>query len=296
MKVLVTGAGGFLGRHVLAALKQKGVPTTVIGRHRPAAATFAEFIEADLLAGQDIKPLLAATNASHLLHLAWYTEHGVYWKSELNLRWLEATVRLVEAFCACGGSRVVAAGTCAEYDWSYGYCREDSTPLNPASLYGISKDATRRLLAAVCEKHHVDWAWGRVFFPYGSGDSPDRLIPSLIKVFRHERVPFGVNSANYRDFVHAADVGDAFVTLLTSHGCGSYNICSGKPVSIEDLVCRIASAMNADPTMVLRLPVERSIGPTVLVGENSKLEAVGWRPSIKLSQGLEMTITKFNEA
>ena len=62
----------------------------------------------------------------------------------------EVTTRLVDAFCVAGGQQVVIAGTCAEYEWTHGYRREDSTPLNLATLYGTAKDATRRMVAAAC--------------------------------------------------------------------------------------------------------------------------------------------------
>jgi nucleoside-diphosphate-sugar epimerase len=78
----------------------------------------------------------------------------------------------------------------------------------------VAKDATRRLLAALCAAHGASCAWGRVFFPYGRGEAPQRLVPSLTAVFQGRREPFGVNAGNYRDFVHAAYVAGAFLTLL----------------------------------------------------------------------------------
>ena len=77
---------------------------------------------------------------SHLLHFAWYTTPGNrYWSAQENIQWLQAGLTLVQEFSAGGGQRMVGAGTCAEYDWRYGYCSEDITPLKPQSLYGISK-------------------------------------------------------------------------------------------------------------------------------------------------------------
>ncbi len=290
MKVLVTGASGFLGGYVLASLYRRGIETIVIGRKRPVGGQYSGFIEADLLSVRDFGDVLSDAKASHLLHLAWYAEHGKYWKSPLNLRWVEATIRLVEAFSATGGQRFVGVGTCAEYDWSYGYCREDTTPLNPTSLYGVAKDAARRMVEAICEQSGVSWAWARVFFPYGPGDSPHRLVPSLIKVFRGQRDPFGVNAEAYRDFVHASDLGDAFAALLTHGQRGSYNVCSAQPLSIGDLVRRIALLMTADPAIVLRLTADQPGGPALLVGENTKLKALGWTPRVFIDDGLKKMI------
>lgn len=290
MKVLLTGASGFLGRYVLAGLRRQCVETVVLGRRRPANADFADFVAADLLTAADLSALVKDVEATHLLHLAWYAEHGKYWTSPLNLRWVDATTRLVEAFCQAGGRQVVVAGTCAEYDWPSGYCREDATPLAPATLYGVAKDATRRLVTALCAQHQAVCAWGRVFLPFGAGEACPRLVPSLIEVLRGKREPFGVSAASYRDFLHASDVAEGFLCLLSNAANGAYNISSGQAVPIGDLVCKLARLLNADPQPVLELKGERCGEPVLLVGENVKLKALGWRPALSLAQGLERTV------
>jgi nucleoside-diphosphate-sugar epimerase len=288
MRVLLTGASGFIGRYVLRALQHHGIEVLAVSRAQPQ--TSVPFIEADLLSITDFGPLVQQAQATHLLHLAWYAEHGKYWTSPLNLHWAEATTRLVETFCAAGGQHVVVAGTCAEYDWTHGYCREDSTPLKPATLYGTAKDATRRLMMAVCTQHQVPCAWGRIFLPYGQGESTSRLTPSLIDVFRGVREPFGVNATAYRDFLHASDVAEGFVRLLTTRTSGAYNICSGAPVRLAEVVTTLASLLGADPEPVLALTTERPGEPPLLAGENLKLKALGWRPVLTLVQGLERTL------
>lgn len=275
MRVLLTGASGFLGRHVLAELRRRGVEVVAVGRTRPAGYV-GEFIAVDLLHA-DAAAVVAHARATHLLHLAWYAEHGAYWTSPLNLRWLEASVRLTEAFCTGGGQQLVAAGTCAEYDWASGYCREDDTPLIPATLYGTAKDATRRLLAAICAAAEVPFAWGRVFLPYGSGEDPRRLIPSLIDVFQGRREPFGVNAVAYRDFLHAEDVARGFVCLLFAGASGNYNIASGQPMRIAEVVSRVAGALGGDARRVLDLSSARPGEPELLFGDNRKLKALGWQ-------------------
>lgn len=287
MKVLLTGASGFLGSYVLSCLTEHRISTVVAGRSLPTnAPSMTEFLQVDLLQPSDFSALVAKSGATHLVHLAWYAEHGKYWTSPLNLRWTEATVRLVEAFCQSRGEKVVIAGTCAEYDWSYGYCQEDVTPLNPSTLYGIAKDATRRLAHAVCLENHVPLAWARIFLPYGQGENRRRLIPSLVDVFEGKIPPFGVNAAAYRDFLHAADLAEALIVLLQDNASGSYNVCSGQPVRIADVVQKIAALLNADPSRVLGLSVERPGEPGLLVGDNKKLRELGWSAECSLNQGL----------
>lgn len=285
MKVLLTGASGFIGRYVLNALQRHGIETVAVGRTRPH--TSISFIEADLLTTGDFNRLIQGTETTHLLHLAWYTEHGKYWTSPLNLRWVEATTRLVEAFCASGGQQVVIAGTCAEYDWTYGYCREDTTPLNPATLYGVAKDTARRLASTVCAQHQVPCAIGRIFLPFGYGESANRLIPSLVDVYRGVLLPFSVNAYSYRDFLHASDAAEGFVRLLTRGASGAYNVSSGEPTRLAEVVIALANLIGADPAPVLALAADRPGDPPLLVGESLKLKALGWQPALSLSQGLE---------
>lgn len=290
MRVLLTGASGFLGRHVLYGLRQRGVDTVLLGRQPPADSAAASWIAADLLASPDWDALIAQAQATHLVHLAWYVEHGRYWASPLNLRWVDSTVRLTEAFCQAGGRQVVVAGTCAEYDWSHGYCREESTPLHPATLYGVAKDATRSLLMAICQQYQIPCAWGRVFVPIGVGESPQRLIPALIAALRGQRAPFGVNASAYRDFLHASDVAEGLLTLLLQGAQGAHNISSGQPVQLQALVSQLAELLHVDPAPLLALASECPGEPALLVGDPQRLQALGWRPALSLAQALNQTI------
>lgn len=290
MRILLTGASGFLGRYVLQRLQHHGIETVTLGRHRPSQCDFAEFIEADLLAMPDFDALVKQAHATHLLHLAWETEHGKFWTSPQNLSWIYATVRLVDAFCHAGGQRVVAAGSCAEYEWSQSLCLEDDTPLGAATLYGTTKNTTRRLVSAICTQHQVPFAWGRIFLLHGAGENRARLIPSLIDVFRGQCAPFGINAAAARDFLHASDVADGFVTLLRRGDSGAYNISSGQPVLLGDIARELAQLLNADPQPVLQLSADHRDEPAVLSGDNHKLEALDWQPALTLTQGLAVTV------
>jgi nucleoside-diphosphate-sugar epimerase len=144
-------------------------------------------------------------------------------------------------------------------------------------MYGTAKDATRRLAAAVCSAHQVAFAWGRIFLPYGQGEDSRRLIPSLLEVFQGRRPPFGVNATAYRDFLHAEDVARGFMRLLLSDAEGAYNISSGQPTQIAEVVRLIASTVNGDPSIILDLLSERPDEPEILIGDSRKLKALRWQ-------------------
>lgn len=113
MRVLLTGGGGFLGRHVQRVLDDQGVDVVTLGR-RPSSDGTA-WLEVDLLHPRDLEVVVQQARASHLLHLAWYTEHGAYWNSPVNLRWVDASTRLLQAFVAQGGRHVLMAGNACPF-------------------------------------------------------------------------------------------------------------------------------------------------------------------------------------
>ena len=279
MKVLLTGASGFIGQHVYRQLLEDGIETFVLGRTKPDNCATEMFVQADLISECSFGETLSSIGATHLIHLAWYTEHGKYWTSQVNLQWKDASVKLVEDFCATKPEKVIMAGTCAEYDWSHALCIEDSTPILPSSVYGMAKDETRRLSAIVCENRGVDFAWARIFLPFGSGEDRKRLVPSLIEVFRGKREPFGINTAASRDFLHVADVATGIVALLGEEAVGVYNICSGEAIILEGLVRKIATFCKAEADLVLDLSTARPYEPDSIVGSNEKLKRLGWAAS-----------------
>jgi nucleoside-diphosphate-sugar epimerase len=289
LRVLLTGASGFIGRQVLRQLQDAGIDTVVAGRSRPEGYT-GYFIEADLLEIDSANIIVQNAKASHLVHLAWYAEHVQYWTSTLNFRWVDASVRLVESFCAAGGSKIVAAGSCAEYDWTFNICHEDHTPLNPATLYGAAKDATRRLLEAVCRNHSASLVWARVFAAYGLGEDSRRLIPALVEVFQGNKPPFGVNANSYRDFLNVNDVANGFLHLITSNATGTFNIASGQPIQISNMVEAIANSFQRDPRIILDLSTERPGEPEILIGSNQKLKELGWKPTVSITEYIRNTI------
>lgn len=290
MRVLLTGANGYLGRHVRRALRARGIDTVATGRNHDGLANGEPFIAADLLNLRDLESLVEQAQATHLLHLAWYVEHGKYWTSPANFAWAQASLALVEAFQRHGGQRVVAAGTCAEYDWEYGYMREDVTPYRPALPYGVAKSATRQLLQSLCAVQGLEFAWGHVFFPFGLDESRQRLVPSLIRVFRDGATPFGINSNAYRGMLPVGDVANAFTALLESPMQGAFNICSGKPTCLGEVVRTVARLCQADPEIVLQLASERPSDPALLVGDNSRLRSTGWLQTTSLEQCLQATL------
>ena len=290
-RVLVTGAGGYLGRHVVDALVGRG--HEVVGvrsgegvasgddartRSRSAAREDVRWLTADLLDPAAARQAVAAAEADGLVHLAWYAEHGRFWTAEENLDWVGATLALLRAFADAGGRRAVCAGTCAEYDWTVpGPYDEAVSPLRPATLYGAAKHATRIAAEAYAEQAGLSFAWGRIFFSFGPGEPEGRLVPSVVRALRAGEEARVTEGRQVRDFLSVDQLADAFAAVMESDVQGALNVASGEGIAVRDLVAAIAAEIGRPELVNYGALPTREDEPTQLVATVARLRGeVGW--------------------
>ena len=315
-RVLVSGAGGFIGRWSVPALLRLGYEVHAVlsgkaSRDVPEQLRGAKPHFADLLDDSAIDELTREVRPTHLLHFAWIAAPGVYWNSEENFRWLAASERLLRSFRAQGGSRVMMAGTCAEYDWSrVEVCDELSSPLaktkaatlrgagatrhdaaTAATRYAACKIALQAILADFGREERLSTAWGRIFFQFGPHEHPDRLVPSVIRNLLLNREAPCSHGRQIRSFLHVADVGEAFAAVLDSELEGPVNIGSDERVSLADLVDRIGRQIGRPELLRLGARPAPPGEPSLLVPEIHRLrDEARWRPRFTLNEALGDTI------
>lgn len=293
-KVLLTGASGFIGRHTIPFLINSGYEVFAIYHNiRPSLREDSHFTlyQCNLLNPEEQKHLLEKVKPTHLLHFAWYTTPGKYWSSVENLRWMQSSLDLLIYFLDEGGKRAVLAGTCAEYDWSYGYCSERVTPAQPSSLYGICKHSLQEILKEFSRNKGLSSAWGRIFFLYGPHEHPHRLISSVINSILRGEPAHCSHGNQIRDFLFVEDVASAFVALLESDFCGPVNVASGYPVVLKDLINKIGEKLNRSDLIQFASGETSLENPNLLIADVSRLNnEVGWLPKYTLDQGLDETI------
>ena len=291
-RVLVTGASGFIGSHCLPALLARGFEVHAVSRRSQAESGDVVWHQADLLKASDRERVLAESMPSDLLHGAWeVTAAGAYRDRRTNHDWLSASAALFESAIQSGVGRVLALGTCWEYDVGYGWCREFQTPLRPSLPYSEAKEALGRYILAA-ELEGVTTAWGRIFFSFGPGDRTRRLVPSAVQALLAGE-PFECSQGSQiRDFVYVEDLADAIAALLASAVNGPVNLASGVPRTLRSIVEMIASELGrTDLVRFGRVTATGLDAEPMLAGDVRRLtDEVGWRPSTGFEEGIRRTI------
>jgi nucleoside-diphosphate-sugar epimerase len=279
MRAFVTGASGFIGQAVVARLRAAGAEVHAPGRD-----------EADLLQAEAAASWMARLQPSHLVHLAWTTMPGRYWDDPANHDWVLASLALLRAFAAAGGRHAFLAGSCAEYDWQDGHLDEASTALRPATRYGRCKAALGQLAPDLASAIGVTLAWGRIHFPYGPGERPERLVPYLVSSALQGRVAATGPGDVARDFIHVADLADAIVQLAKAGHHGALDLCSGHSTPVAEIAAHIGRLTGREDLLRIGALPARPGEPRLLASTPRTLLRLGWAPKIDLASGLRQCV------
>lgn len=239
MRVMVTGATGFVGRHVVAALLESGHDILAIGRH---AGRFEEMpwrtrvrtIACDIHTAQIETALQFSPDV--LVHLAWpgLPNYRAAFHVEKNL---PADKVFLDRAIAAGVHHVLVAGTGAEFGLLSGELDEDADTA-PVSAYGMAKDGLRRYLQQLQVVRPLTFQWVRLFHIHGPGQNPGSLLAQLDKAIDTGAAQFDMSGGEQlRDYLPVEDVAKRIAYLVKHPEIqGTINCCSGRPISIRTLV------------------------------------------------------------
>ena len=280
-KILVTGATGLIGSYAVPQLVKAGHEVLAVSRSGKGQGG----VSLNLHDTEAVSSFLKVQRPEYLLHLAWNVEPG-YMTAPDNLDWAASSLNLLKSFAANGGRRAVFTGSCIEYDWRYGFMSEDVTPLKSDSLYGTAKASLYSLASSWAGHTGLSFAWGRVFFLYGRGEKPERLVPYIVNSLKRGEKPAMKFPYIARDYMHASDVAGGLNALMFSGFNGAVNIASGETVRLCEIAEKAARLIGC-PVPEYEHNDIGDMAPVVL-GDSRRLNnVVGFMPRITWDEGLK---------
>ena len=239
-RIVVTGAGGFVGAAVVRAALAAGHDVIALVRNDrsrlAAVASRVSLHHVDLAAGPAVAALLGSVKPDIVIHSAWEGVGGALRGGDIQLENIRTTIALADAAIAAGARKFVGIGSQAEYGRYDRKIVESDLP-RPTMLYGAAKLAANHLAAQRCREAGVEFAWLRLFSVYGPGDNANWLIPSTAASLVKGKAPKCTAGTQKWDYLHIDDVAEGVLAAATTEGAtGVFNLSSGNPVAVRRIV------------------------------------------------------------
>jgi nucleoside-diphosphate-sugar epimerase len=303
MRILLTGATGFIGSHLLKKLMMINVPVAILVRKKSDNWRILEMqkevhvIQGELENIASITGPIINFKPDTLVHLAWYGVENRfrndYQQVSLNLTHVANLLQLAEEACI---KKIIAFGSQGEYGPQNIPIDEKVIP-RPTTLYSAAKLSAFHLFNVFCKQQSIDFSWIRLFSIYGPKDNGSWLIPTVIKQLFLKREPALTAGTQKWDFLYIDDAVDAIIKILqTENTNGIFNLGSGRSLAIREIVEKIRD--NIDPALELGFGLipYREDQVMFLEANIEKLKTLAnWMPQIGLDEGLQKTIAWYKQ-
>lgn len=271
MKILVTGANGYLGKGVVKQLLDKGNEVIATDLKKNLIDKRAKYIGGDIFSMDN--PYSTFEKPDVVLHMAW--RDGFIHDSSNHINDLHKHANFILKMIEAGVKQVAVMGSMHEIGFFEGSINEN-TPCNPQSLYGISKNALRQIVELECKKNNVIFQWLRGFYIVGNTEDGSSVFSKIVQAVHkgQKEFPFtmGINQFDFLDYdVFCEDVARCVEQCEIN---GIINICSGKPERLADRVERFIKENNYDIKLKYGAFPDRPYDSKAVWGNDFKIQLI----------------------
>lgn len=269
--VMLTGATGFVGARVLSSLHQSGKKVRLVVREGsenkvPQYSCIESIVSSpDIFAENEFWWEKVCEGVDTAIHVAWYAEPGDYLRSSKNLDCLIGTLSFAKGITKAKVRRFVGIGTCFEYELSGGHLSVE-TRLNPLTPYAACKVSAFSVLSNFFSVKGIEFIWCRLFYLYGEGENPKRLVPYIRSKLQSGEVAELTSGTQIRDYLNVSEAGEMIVQSAFDTSLGAINICSGVPITVRELAEKIADECDRRDLLKFGARPDNLIDPPYIVG------------------------------
>lgn len=296
---LVTGSTGFIGAAVVRCALARGHHVVLLLREDSDCSRIEDImsqctVQRRDVPDQELVTSLAMHKPDSWLHLAWKGVAGDDRNEAFQaLENIPAALHSLRLAAAAGCSQWIGAGSHAEY--GNPNCRVGvGHPTLPTTVYGKAKLATCWASQAAAQGLGIKTVWMRIFTTFGPGDSPEWVIPYMVREFSSGRRPQLTKCEQKWDFLYHDDAASAFVIAAETGLGGVYNLGSGRAVALREVVEEISALAGQGQEPLFGTVPYREDQVMHLQADVSDLQkACEWEPSISLEEGLKRTVDQY---
>jgi len=273
MKILVTGANGYIGRHVVKKLLDKGASVVACDIKTDDIDSRAERINLNLFNDFEGNIFEQLGSPDVCLHMAW--RNGFVHNAPTQIGDLSAHYNFLTKIIDGGLKQLAVMGTMHEVGYWEGAI-DENTPCNPTSMYGIAKDALRRSMILYCKQKECILQWLRCYYILGDDKKNNSIFCKLLLAAEQGKKTFPFTSGkNKYDFINVDELADLISSSITQKDItGIINCCNGKPISLAERVESFIKEHNLDIKLDYGAYPDRPYDSPCVYGDPSKINKI----------------------
>jgi dTDP-6-deoxy-L-talose 4-dehydrogenase (NAD+) len=270
--ILLTGASGFVGRHIYKHLLKLNLNIVVVSREQslqkiPELSSNTKVFLSENLFQENLDWWeVVMQGVDIVIHSAWYAEPGIYLKSEKNLECLMGTLNIAKIAYKLDIKKFIGIGSCFEYDLTGSSALSSHSPLNPNTLYASTKVSAFYTLNSLFAQKQISFVWCRLFYLFGEGEDERRLFPYLHKKMANGEIAELTSGNQVRDYMDVADAGTSIAELSLGEKSGAINVCSGRGQTIKAIAINIAAQYGRQDLLKFGAREDNITDPPIIIG------------------------------